>query len=247
MATVISLGAGVQSSTLLLMAAAGEFDVVPELAIFADTGHEPQAVYDHLDWLRHEVTEIEVVRVQEMDLREVALSADFNPIPLFMRNENGGSIGRRQCTKVAKLYPIRHELRRRGFTKVEQWLGISIDEVERMKPANVKWVEHRWPLVEREMTRHDCKRWLTDHGYPIPPKSACVFCPYHSAEIWRDMRDNDPESWNQAVTFDRAMNERGEYLHSSMVPLDQVDLSTPEDRGQLALSFADECEGMCGV
>jgi hypothetical protein len=38
-------------------------------------------------------------------------------------------------------------------------------------------------------------------------------------------------------------------LHASLVPLDQVDLSTPEDHGQLSLldGFGMECEGMCGI
>ena len=48
---IISLGAGVQSTTMALMAAHGEIEPMPDCAIFADTGDEPQAVYDHLAWL----------------------------------------------------------------------------------------------------------------------------------------------------------------------------------------------------
>lgn len=44
----ISLGAGVQSSTMALMAAHGELHPMPEGAIFADTQDEPQEVYDWL-------------------------------------------------------------------------------------------------------------------------------------------------------------------------------------------------------
>ena len=36
------------------------------------------------------------------------------------------------------------------------------------------------------------------------------------------------------------------FIHRDRVPLDQVDLSTAEDRGQLNM-FNNECEGMCGV
>lgn len=240
---VISLGAGVQSSTLLLMAAEGKFGTVPKLAIFADTGWEPRAVYEHLDWLEAEVAgRIEIVRVQEMDLRDVALQDHYNPIPLF----KAGAIGRRQCTKVAKLYPIRHELREREINQAEMWIGISLDEVARMKPSGLKWIENRWPLVEKRMTRHDCLSWQEKRGNPKPPKSACVFCPYHSASIWREMKENDPESWAQAVAFDAEVrSKRGESVHASEKPLDEVDFSTPEDHGQLV--FDAECEGMCGV
>lgn len=45
------LGAGVQSTTLALMAAHGEIGPMPDCAIFADTHWEPKAVYDHLNWL----------------------------------------------------------------------------------------------------------------------------------------------------------------------------------------------------
>src|SRR5688500_16994503 len=49
---VLSLGAGVQSSTLYLMAVAGEFGTErPEVAVFADTQWEPRSVYTWLDRL----------------------------------------------------------------------------------------------------------------------------------------------------------------------------------------------------
>lgn len=48
---VLSLGAGVQSTTLALMAAHGEVGPIPDCAIFSDTGCEPKAVYDHLTWI----------------------------------------------------------------------------------------------------------------------------------------------------------------------------------------------------
>lgn len=48
---VLSLGAGVQSTTLALMAARGEVGPMPDCAIFADTQAEPAAVYRHLNWL----------------------------------------------------------------------------------------------------------------------------------------------------------------------------------------------------
>jgi hypothetical protein len=38
------------------------------------------------------------------------------------------------------------------------------------------------------------------------------------------------------------------YPHASLVPFDQVDLSTPEDHGQRSLldGVAGECQGVCG-
>lgn len=250
MTRVVSLGAGVQSTVMTLMAAEGRFGDVPRLAIFADTQHEPDAVYAHLDWLAAEVAgRIEVVRVTAGDLLAEATTRSFNPIPLYMRNEDGTtSIGRRQCTKEFKLYPIRHELRRRGLDPVEILIGISLDESNRMKPTGLKWIENTWPLVDARLTRRDCLAWFAER-YPgrVLAKSACVFCPYKRDRDWQLMRDTDPASFARAVAADHAMRSTGDgreqYVTARMVPLDE--LRTAEDDGQL--TFDEECEGMCGV
>jgi hypothetical protein len=252
---VISLGAGVQSSALLLMAAEGRFGVIPPLAIFADTMHEPKGVYDHLDWLQEQVAgKIEIARRSAGDLLEVATGRKFNPIPLYMKKADGStSVGRRQCTKEFKLYPIRHELRARGFGEknpVDMWVGISTDEFRRMKPTGLKWVTNSWPLIDAGLSRNDCYSWFKER-YPDRElaKSACVFCPFKRDADWAEMRDNDPESWKAAVTADEAMRDAGDgreqFVTKQLIPLTEIE--TAEDRGQLAMDFDDECEGMCGV
>jgi hypothetical protein len=134
----------------------------------------------------------------------------------------------------------------------EQWIGISLDEAIRMKPSREDWQVNRWPLIEKRMTRNDCLRWLERHDYPRPPKSSCTFCPFHSDDEWRFLT---PEEFAEAVEIDRRLRSRPPqayrtkgtlYLHRSCAPLEEVDLSTAEDRGQLNL-FNNECEGMCGV
>lgn len=49
---VISAGLGVQSTTLLLLAAHGEIGPMPDAAFFSDTKAEPRWVYEHLRWLQ---------------------------------------------------------------------------------------------------------------------------------------------------------------------------------------------------
>lgn len=155
---------------------------------------------------------------------------------------------RRKVRELAGLYRERSP----KVPVVEQWIGISFDEAIRMKPSFEDWQVNRWPLVELGMTRQDCLRWLEHHGYPLPPKSSCIGCPFHSDEMWRHIRDHDPAGWDEAVTVDRAIRVglrgiRSEvFLHRSAVPLDAADLSTPEDHGQLDM-FGNECSGLCGV
>lgn len=282
--TAISLGAGVQSTTMALMAAHGELQPMPDAAIFADTGAEPVAVYRHLAWLMESgrlpfpvlVTKAwegyglpaikgtltaELVRAASGGKQ----GSDSRP-PFFAMNKDGsGGMIRRQCTGDYKIDPIQRRVRellglKRGqrwpkVPVVEQWIGISLDEATRMKPSQIPAIRNRWPLIEKRMARRDCLSWIRDHGYPEPPKSACTFCPYRSDAEWRRLRDTDAAAWGEAVMVDEAIRNGltskglgggGLYVHRSMVPLAQADLSTAEERGQLNM-FENECEGMCGV
>lgn len=83
----LSLGAGVQSSTLFLLAAEGRIPK-PDVAIFADTGWEPAAVYQHLDRLEREVAQpagIPILRVTNGNIRSDALDPEhkFVSMPTF--------------------------------------------------------------------------------------------------------------------------------------------------------------------
>jgi 3'-phosphoadenosine 5'-phosphosulfate sulfotransferase (PAPS reductase)/FAD synthetase len=65
---VISLGAGVQSSTMALMAARGQIEPMPDYAIFADTQAEPKHIYSWLDWLETQLP-FPLIRVTKGNLR----------------------------------------------------------------------------------------------------------------------------------------------------------------------------------
>lgn len=88
---VLSLGAGVQSTTLALMAAHGEIGPMPDCAIFADTGWEPKAVYEHLAWLMSpNVLPFPVHIVSAGDIRADLVAGAHGKrwasIPAFTRN-----------------------------------------------------------------------------------------------------------------------------------------------------------------
>lgn len=247
---VISLGAGVQSSTMALMASCGELEQ-PDFAVFADTQWEPQAVYRWIDSLEPMLS-FPIYRTTIGSLRDHLKAAQNSTgqriaaVPFFM--DGGRKMGRRQCTHEYKLAPIRRLIREKGGEKVELWLGISVDEIHRMKPSRLKWITNRWPLIEKRMSRQDCLAWLSDHGYEAPPRSSCLGCPYHSDSYWRSLRETSPEEWNDTVEMDRIIRDQPkfheqQFMHRSCKPLDEIDFS---DNGQLDL-FGEECEGMCGV
>jgi 3'-phosphoadenosine 5'-phosphosulfate sulfotransferase (PAPS reductase)/FAD synthetase len=151
---VISLGAGVQSSTMALMAANGELPK-PDCAIFADTGYEPKAVYRYLEFLK-KVLPYPVYIVKFGNIRDDMIAArgttDFVVAPFFTQETITGKKGMimRQCTNQYKIQPIKKKIRELcnvGFNKrfpkdkyVEQWIGISKDEIQRMKPARDPYI-----------------------------------------------------------------------------------------------------------
>lgn len=230
---VLSLGAGVQSTTVLLLSLDGTIPAYDRV-VFADTQDEPASVYDHLARLR-ELTPVDVVTAGRLS---DTLDATFVPIPLFY----GDGMGRRQCTYQYKLRPIRTHLRTLGADDVDLSLGISVDELERAKDSGLRWCRNVFPLLDLGWTRADCQRYLADR-WPHPvARSACVYCPLRSDAAWRDMREHQPDDWARAVAFDRKARTRDRYVHRSRIPLEDVQLSL-EDAGQLAL----DCEGMCGT
>ena len=268
----LSLGAGVQSSTLALMYATGELHPMPEAAIFADTQAEPQSVYRWLDWLVeqlpypvHIVTagSLEDSEMQIVTSKKTGLKYRKTLIPAFGKNPDGskGILGR-GCTRDFKINVIKKKVKElanvaRGCKEVVavQCIGISTDEFQRMKPSRDPWWYSRFPLIEARMSRKSCLDWMEAKGYPLPPRSACVFCPFHSNSEWRRLKNDEPEEFERAVQFEKKIqkaNEQDEqmrsipYLHSSLIPLSEIDFRSDTDRGQQLL-WNEECEGMCGI
>ena len=270
---LISLGAGVQSSTMALMAAKGEIGPMPAAAIFADTGDEPVSVYKWLDWLETQLP-FPVYRVQKgvisKDSLVIHVSKRTNRtyikslIPAFTLQPDGkkGLLGRK-CTADYKVRQILRKAREiaqvpRGCktVKVIQWIGISIDEAHRMKPAREKWSQNIWPLIDKEMSRKECLEWMRANNYPEPPRSACVYCPFHSDAEWRRLKTQEPHEFERAVKFERDLQHAASqqialtgvpYLTRRCVPLDTIDFSENQKGYQQLDMFGNECEGLCGV
>lgn len=262
----LSLGAGVQSSALLVLAGTGRVPK-PDVAIFADTGDEPAWVYRHLEVLKEwaEPRGIPIHRVsygclsEHVIQRHRGLRSRFAAIPAFTLGTDGRAapLGR-QCTREYKITPIEKEVRRLMGYKPRQripkdaatsMIGISLDEVTRISQSRTPWITNTYPLVDLGLCRSDCLRISVEAGLPEPRKSSCIFCPYHSDRFWRELKRDNPEEWARAVDFDHEIRDmsmsgvkRPVYLHRSLVPLNEVDLG----ENQIAL-WDEECAGVCGV
>jgi hypothetical protein len=261
---ILSLGAGVQSSALALMAAHGEVKPMPDCAIFGDTQHEFKAVYPWLEYLTG-LLPFPIIQRSKGDLAanvlRVRVSQKPGPtfgmtymkpqIPAYTLYPDGrkGMMGR-HCTVDYKIEVVRRECRKRyGKQQVTVWIGISTDEADRMKESPNPQFIHRYPLIEKGISRQGCLDWMAAYGYKRPPKSACEFCPYHSDATWAGMA---PDEFARAVEFERQLQVTAAqiprlfsvpYLHNSRVPLDQVKFNADNQQDL----FGNECQGMCGV
>ncbi len=250
---VLSLGAGVQSSTIALMIHKGDMPPIRE-AIFADTGAESNTTLRWLDWLEPQVrSSFPITRVQakrglpeNLEDAIVGRTSRADTPPFFT---TGGGMIRRQCTYTFKIAPIRRRLQAiRNRERVEMLIGISAEESRRIKPSDVKYIQNIYPLVEQNLTRRDCLKWMILHDYPWPPRSSCWCCPFRRNDEWGLLKQNDPASFNKAVRLDKLIREglpgfrEMPYFHPSLRPLEEVDFHADTVQLELGLS----CDGYCG-
>lgn len=267
---ILSLGAGVQSSALLLMCQNGDVEPI-DCAIFADTGSEPQKVYEWLEVLKSKskvpiytvskgrlFDDAQIIKTSKITGKKYILGL----VPAFMLKSDGsrGLLGRR-CTADYKIIPIQKKIRELlGIKRVTkkspmatQLIGISVDEAHRVKPSRTIYIKNEHPLVDMGITREYCKKYVIEKLGVEPPRSACTFCPFHGDEEWK-LLYGKPE-FQEAVDFERKLQvgvtkQQGltgiPFLHSSCKPLDTIEFDKLPSYQQLDL-FGNECEGLCGV
>ena len=215
---VLSLGAGVQSSTLALMCEYGELPT-PDCAIFADVGAEPASVYKWLDKLEGTIKTFPIYRVSKGSLYDDSLRwrtslttgkrVMVTKVPFFVSKTDGSGRGmfNRYCTEDYKIMPLRRKSRElmkaAGLKRVRNWIGVSADEAHRMKDSPVKYIDNYYPLIERNMSRAECLTWYDAQKMPRPPRSACTFCPYHSDKEWARLARDEPEDFQRAVEWEK--------------------------------------------
>lgn len=257
----ISYGGGVQSTAMLVLAASREIDF--PLALFANTGDDSEHP-DTLAYFRdvaapyavaHGIELVELRRRKRDGSVETLMGRLTDPtssvgIPVRMST---GAPGNRNCTIDFKIKVIAKELKRRGATPADPAvcaLGISMDEFHRMRSnSGIPYETLAYPLIERNMTRQDCVNLIASEGLPVPPKSSCWFCPYHTLGAWRVMARKKPDLFARSVALERMLNDRrtalgkdAVFLTSRLIPLGEA----ISDDGQMDL-FPESCDigGYC--
>lgn len=258
-----------------------------DCAIFADTQEEPAAVYRHLEWLTAEVApSFPVIIATAGKLGDDLIHGKGDTgrvasLPVYTATKEGEPIGItvRQCSMEYKVNVVERTIRRTVLglkprqrvpkpVTIHQYIGLSAEEGVRIfgrgtRPGVKHRIESRgsvphFPLYDMLLKREQIQGWLSRVVPHETPRSACVFCPYHSDAEWQRIKDNDPDGWARSLEIDEALRngaaimgkyDQNLYLHRSCIPLKDVVLRPQEEndaQGELNFSVL-ECEGMCGL
>ncbi|MBF8184916.1 phosphoadenosine phosphosulfate reductase [Nonomuraea sp. K274] len=245
---VISYGGGVQSTALLVLAAQRKIDFLTFL--FANVGDESEhpATLAYVREIaaayagRHGIAMHELHRQRRDGSIETLWERLHEPrlrsIPIPIRMDNGAP-GRRSCTSDFKIKVVAKWLKERGATPRNPavvGVGISLDEIHRANKRRCEPYEQiDYPLLDLALRRDDCVQIITTAGLPVPPKSACFFCPFKTVAAWRHQRRYEPELFEKSVQLEAVLNEKramlgrdAAYLTRYGVPLDRAIQAIPE-------------------
>jgi hypothetical protein len=122
--------------------------------------------------------------------------------------------------------------------EAEVWIGFEAGEESRMKgdpnlgPAKGRKHKpgqairiNRYPLIERGLCRCRSERIAWASGYPVPRKSACVYCPYGSLIDWQTFAHELPEEFAQVVELEASKPPTGSDKKLSIMGYDGRKLS----------------------
>jgi hypothetical protein len=220
---VLSYGGGLDSFAMLLDAIRrGE---KPDVVAICDVG-DPDGC-DPGEWpstYRH-IRDVARPLCERHGIEFVVIDGDRYPVRdarslfawLEARNQIPVSGPNRICTTIAKVERFERWLTDRFPDQVvEVWIGFEAGEEARVakdpnagkvqrqrKPGGARRL-NRFPLIEQGLCRCRCEALVRELGYPVPRKSACVFCPYGTKEDWATFARELPEVFARVERLEAA-------------------------------------------
>jgi len=253
--TVLNFSGGKQSSAILWMLIRGELITRPKnlLVMTADPGMENSETYDYVSMMHEKCREagIETELAAGPDLLKDLLTfketgkARLDYPPYYTKDRETGKLGRLKqgCTKHYKIAPMDRALRRHlearsGISRkskriphgaVEKWIGFAYDEYMRIKEPTQKYVQFHYPLMPIKYRTEEVLAYFRDRGLPLPPRSVCNACFANSVATFKEMHDNRPDDWAQAVAVDEAIRDSRQigvkqecYVSKTLIPLREM-------------------------
>lgn len=237
---VFSFGGGVQSTAALILAAQGELEV--DAFLFANVGDDSEnpATLRYVRDVampyaeRNGITLHELRRIRRDGSTETLYGrltkGSSKSIGIPVRLSESGAPARRNCTTDFKIRLIASWCYRHGARPTKPaltMLGISFDErIRARSDSGFSYTRLGYPFLNQigrdkheflpeVMNRQDCMNVIARAGLPIPPKSSCWFCPFHSLRVWQEMRDKEPELFAKACDLEDMLSARSKTLWRS--------------------------------
>jgi 3'-phosphoadenosine 5'-phosphosulfate sulfotransferase (PAPS reductase)/FAD synthetase len=268
----ISYGGGVQSTALLVLATQGKLEPIMggsiTAALFSNTGDDSEhpATLEYvrniaIPWAAERGLTVHELHRRTKDgqietLYGRATHPDKRSLPIPVRLSNGAPASR-HCTVDFKVKVLQKWIKQAGATADNPAIvavGISTDEIQRANNKSDAAFERRvFPLLQLGLSRADCAQLIQDSGLPIPPKSSCYFCPWHSRLVWAEMRRDEPELFEKAAVLEDILHDKADrfghkraYLTDRLVPLREA-IPVAQDTLFSSLEFNDgKCDsGYC--
>jgi 3'-phosphoadenosine 5'-phosphosulfate sulfotransferase (PAPS reductase)/FAD synthetase len=204
----------VQTTALLVLVAENGWPR-PDVILFADTGGEKDGTYTYLRDVARPYAQAHGLNIHT--LGAYSRSPSYRPTLQdysLMHKMVPGTFSR-WCTEHYKIRALRRAYRWLGVT--EEWIGMSSDEPNRLRPSTNPLVTKRYPLAEKGLTRANCAMAITNAGLPLPPKSGCWYCPFQKRSQWQEMKRNRPGEFAQALFMER--NAQGKDGSKKYLPM----------------------------
>jgi hypothetical protein len=225
-----SSGGGVQSTAIAVLIRRGLLPR-PDRAVIADTGRETQETWDYLErYTNPMLAEIgfTVERIPRQGKPSLFNNEGTILIPVFA---TGNVKFSNFCSSYWKREIVKRWANDNSLTPAINWVGISMDEKERIRSGRALNWQLGYPLITIfPLTRFGCTALIADQGLPPAPKSSCYICPNRRRNQWKHLRDNYPGEWAKACEEDIRIRtvKPDVFLHESLIPLDKVDLDSEE-------------------
>lgn len=227
-----SYGGGTQTIALALLIAMGKLPK-PDVIVICDTGREASETWEYT--FRYVLPLLDsiglTIEIAPHELATVDLYAKNGDLllPAFTTTGKFPTF----CSEEWKKRVFRRYIRAKGIDRCTTWLGMSTDELERVKTSDVDWQHYHWPLIfDVPMSRVECRQLILNYGWPDPPKSSCWNCPHRQNPQWLRLKRFYPQDFAKAVDLDEEIRRNDPlhavYLHHSAKPLAEVDFSQPD-------------------
>lgn len=225
---VWSSGGGVQSTAIAALIVRGDIPP-PDLCVIADTGYEARTTFEYMDSIvapALEAVGVKIHRIKSADYATVGLYSNAGSILIPAFTTETGKVGKlpTYCSNEWKGRVIQRFAKTQTDAKqFDIWLGMSVDELRRVKQPIGKW-ENKYPLIQRRMNRNDCVSLVRSMGWPDAPRSSCWMCPNRGTAEWQYLKDTAPDNFEMAVNFEKYMQTKDEdlWLTQSAKPLSEL-------------------------